>query len=766
MRKQLAVQAIFSAFAVLGWPANAYAGIIGSLINEYIQDKYVITRAAPPKAYYNYAPDVIYDNGAYHMYWCAGVGAKGDYILHAQSSSVSGPYHASNNAAPNSYDVAFHPTWSKANFDGYETCDPSVVKYQGVYYLYYGGLATQVFGTAPTMIGVASGTDGINFSRLNGGKPIVTPARNFATSVNKYGAGQPAVIYIEPYFYMSFTDTTGPGDDANGNGQFAIRAIDPLFQNGLQELTASGWVARAPGTHTAEYSYINAVSIDLSYDVMTGKIVLASEYNTSQSAFFVLDPANFSILGSMLINGGWHDGPSLAKQADRTMLSRLTCNTADLAIFKGESAKPNDPVPYWNIAMSEGTFDLTPLCSSLPVQPKGFFKTSGAPVPGGLYYSNGVNGYCWISTMDNFLNMGGTSANVSSRAAGPSGMAYNGICPLVPEPKGFFKTTGAPVPGGLYYSDGASSYCWIASMADFYAMGGNPADIAPRTSGPAGMVFSGTCATPPTSCQITQAVCPNFPTAAGSFKDNVLNAGSNQAECMQRSVDYYNWCGIQPSSGQTTTAAYLFGVESLQTQSIGPTACQISLASCPNAVTMTGTFVDNVNNASFSQAACMQRATDFYKSCGIKEASMQTVTAKYFSSKIVLESKTVGVSCAGKWVGDACWYLDPTANGGQSCNTICAGHGGYSPATETYAGTKGGNLLNCVSVLSNLGITSGGTPQANACGKAGIGCAASSEHWAKVPPKQNVAIDLFCNGAATGASAGKLHFLRACACNQ
>lgn len=45
------------------------------------------------------------------------------------------------------------------------------------------------------LVGVASGVDGINFERLNNGNPIVTPAGYQA--VNKYGAGQPSVIYLQ-----------------------------------------------------------------------------------------------------------------------------------------------------------------------------------------------------------------------------------------------------------------------------------------------------------------------------------------------------------------------------------------------------------------------------------------------------------------------------------------------------------------------------------------------------------------------------------------
>src|SRR3989338_4032982 len=41
-------------------------------------------------------------------------------------------------------------------------------------------------------------------------------------------------------------------------------------------------------------------------------------------------------------------------------------------------------------------------------------------------------------------------------------------------------------------------------------------------------------------------------------------------------------------------------------------------------------------------------------------------------------------SCGGVSVGGACWYYGLV---NQSCDTVCAGHGGYSDATHTYVTT-------------------------------------------------------------------------------
>lgn len=57
-----------------------------------------------------------------------------------------------------------------------------------------------------------------------------------------------------------------------------------------------------------------------------------------------------------------------------------------------------------------------------------------------------------------------------------------------------------------------------------------------------------------TSCQITQTACPNHPSYVGSFPDSTNSSNANPVECMQRSSDYYTWCGM--SHGQISQSTY------------------------------------------------------------------------------------------------------------------------------------------------------------------------------------------------------------------
>jgi hypothetical protein len=80
-------------------------------------------------------------------------------------------------------------------------------------------------------------------------------------------------------------------------------------------------------------------------------------------------------------------------------------------------------------------------------------------------------------------------------------------------------------------------------------------------------------------------------------------------------------------------------------------------------------------------------------------------------------------TCMGSIVGGACWFLGAD---GESCDATCAAQGlTYDPATATYAGS-GGNLANCVSVLTAVGGLIGPTfGDLPGCSPQLIGCTVS-----------------------------------------
>ena len=334
---------------------------------QTMTDQYVVTRSGQ----YDYAPDVIVFGGNYHVYWCGSVvGSPGDHILHAQSASIAGPYHASFLPFAGTYDIALAPTGG-GSFDGQHTCDPSVVKASGSarFTMYYGGAALKANGTA-TAIGVAQSFDGVHFFRANNGQPIVKAANTSAAPANAYGAGQPAVFMLGGMYYLSFTDTTGAGANPyNGAGQFLLRSTSPTFDQNTQELSAPGtWVASqvlsGSVVTAARFSYLQANSIDVAVDPMTNTLLIASNQVAASTWIYTMHPSFTSLAQPQYVAmaGTWRDGPSIAKNADRTMLARPACNSATVSVFKGDSTNSNyGLVQNWDIAMAQGTiaFDST-----------------------------------------------------------------------------------------------------------------------------------------------------------------------------------------------------------------------------------------------------------------------------------------------------------------------------------------------------------------------------------------------------------------------
>jgi hypothetical protein len=244
-------------------PAASAEGMF-SMVEQTVLDRLILKRPS-----YDYAPAVIEDGGKYLLYWCAGV--AGDFILRAEAVSLVGPWHSSKDTRPNSYDVALQPTGSSSNFDGLHACDPNLIKVGADYYMYYGGAAAD---SALTAIGVTTSKDGLHFlrgsmevGRLSARRLQTLPMGPHGLT---YGAGQPAILYQVPYFYLSFTDSTGSGaNPGNGAGQ-RIRHSNLTRRNG------PGWARREPGQHTAEFSYLESFGIDWMFDDMTNRIVVAS----------------------------------------------------------------------------------------------------------------------------------------------------------------------------------------------------------------------------------------------------------------------------------------------------------------------------------------------------------------------------------------------------------------------------------------------------------------------------------------------------------
>ena len=319
------------------------------------RDATVLTRGS-----YNYAPAVIRDGESYHLYWCAGV--AGDYVLHAEASDLKGPWHGEGRTG---FDRAMAPSGSADKFDGTHACDPNVVKIGGRYYLYYGGLPKPDSGL--TAVGVAVGDDPVHFTRLDGGRPIVIAAKtnpNWEKSKLTYGAGQPAAVYVAPYVYLAFSDSTGAGaNPINGAGQFVLRSKDPSFATGIQEYTGRGWENRAFGQHTAEHSILDSFGIDWAYDAATDTLVTVTDRSAGQATVLALDPRTFRTLATGAVPLDWREGPGLLAQADKSMAPRPECGSMDVAVFAAAGASAADPFSWHGLQYSQEDVAMGGLCA-------------------------------------------------------------------------------------------------------------------------------------------------------------------------------------------------------------------------------------------------------------------------------------------------------------------------------------------------------------------------------------------------------------------
>ena len=343
------------ALMLVATPLSAAAEPALHATKSIAHDVTVLTRQS-----YNYAPAVIRDGAHYHLYWCAGV--AGDYVLHAEASDLRGPWHG---AGKSGYDQAIAPSGSPDKFDGQHACDPNVLKVAGKFYLYYGGLPHPNSGL--TAIGVAVSDDAVHFTRLNDGNPIVTAAKTnpaWETSKLTYGAGQPAAVYLAPYVYLSFSDSTGAGTNPiNGAGQFVLRSKDPSFAGGVQEFTGRGWADRPFGRHTAEHSILESFGIDWAYDAATDTLVTATDRTAGETTLLALEPRTFRTLATGSVPIDWREGPGLVAQADKTMAARPLCGTMDIAVFAAAGASAADPFSWHSLQYSEEDVAMGGLCA-------------------------------------------------------------------------------------------------------------------------------------------------------------------------------------------------------------------------------------------------------------------------------------------------------------------------------------------------------------------------------------------------------------------
>src|SRR5262245_61413845 len=88
---------------------------------------------------YDYVPAVMIDGVNRSGRGGSRQNFPGDHIFYAEATNFRGPWHAPGTTQGSTFVSVLGPTGNTADFDGAHTCDPSVVRANGVYYLYYGG---------------------------------------------------------------------------------------------------------------------------------------------------------------------------------------------------------------------------------------------------------------------------------------------------------------------------------------------------------------------------------------------------------------------------------------------------------------------------------------------------------------------------------------------------------------------------------------------------------------------------------------------------
>ncbi|MCL8603836.1 hypothetical protein NAB30_17385 [Proteus mirabilis] len=312
-----------------------------------------------PSAPYDYGPTVLAEGGRYRVWWCSqlpGAGPPGDDVLHAESTAPDGPFPAGT--------AVF--SGRPGGFDAMHTCDPSVLRVGGRYYLYYTGAAgDHAHGNA---IGVASSADGINWQREAGGGPgapsasrepgvsvapgvsvggggrvtggpIVTASRE-VDRANVYGAGQPSALYLDGWFYLLFTDTTASGAGWNGAGQFVLRARDPEFADDVQALTADGF--RPTDRTRGSRSGVDAFSADWMWVPALNAFAIAHQTAGGTTITFWDRDFTRHPYRPVLIPGPWQEGPGLVRgpEGHAPVSTSDPCGTVPIDVLRATALNP------------------------------------------------------------------------------------------------------------------------------------------------------------------------------------------------------------------------------------------------------------------------------------------------------------------------------------------------------------------------------------------------------------------------------------------
>ena len=221
--------------------------------------------------WYAYAPSIILKDGVYHVFFCS-VGAVGswDYIRYVTSSdgkNWSSPTVVLRATAANGFDMA--------------ACDPSVVFYQGWYYMYYSSAYTTAPNLYQTVIQVArsSALTGPYLTYTQRGtwedtpsdpEMIIKPLMLRNQDPVGYGAGQQTVLVRNGELLIWYTDDSLDPDA--GLRTYMLQSSDPVTWTPSQQ---------------AQINVVDAHSIDVKFDVAKNEYLMTRIINPHRAGAYL-----------------------------------------------------------------------------------------------------------------------------------------------------------------------------------------------------------------------------------------------------------------------------------------------------------------------------------------------------------------------------------------------------------------------------------------------------------------------------------------------
>lgn len=254
----VAAAVVFTAVLILTSEADPFFSSANNRRSNLLPNEqyFKIADASDGEFGYGYAPSIVKAGNTLHVFFCSvGSGDLGswDFVRYTKSTD-----NGKNWTDPRVMLKA------KRTADGRNlaACDPSVVFYQGYYYMYYSSAYESAPETYQTVIQVARSrsiegpyqvysndprkkTDGIWVSAEQGGfndpKIIVYPLIKNAYP-NAYGAGQQSIIVKDNTLYMLYTDDSYANTQASPQPLYLLSSDNPVKWTPSQTaVTNLGW---------------------------------------------------------------------------------------------------------------------------------------------------------------------------------------------------------------------------------------------------------------------------------------------------------------------------------------------------------------------------------------------------------------------------------------------------------------------------------------------------------------------------------------------